>query len=63
MSDRSSLAVGQAVRFIAGLFERAGLSPAAAAEMGRALVDADVAGLPSHGLSQAEVGFSDRVFC
>jgi LDH2 family malate/lactate/ureidoglycolate dehydrogenase len=55
MSEKISLCVEQAARFIAGLFERAGLSPAASVEMGDALVDADVAGLPSHGLSQAEM--------
>jgi LDH2 family malate/lactate/ureidoglycolate dehydrogenase len=55
MSKKISLSVEQAARFVAGLFERAGLAAPAAAEMGRALVEADVAGLPSHGLSQVEM--------
>lgn len=55
MSDHVSVPVPQAESFLTGLFERAGLPPGASAEMGRALVDADVAGLPSHGLSQAEM--------
>jgi LDH2 family malate/lactate/ureidoglycolate dehydrogenase len=55
MSEKISLFVEQAAGFIAGLFARAGLSPAASAEMGHALVDTDVADLPSHGLSQAAV--------
>lgn len=55
MTDQISIPVTQAEAFLAGLFERAGLPPAASIEMGRALVDADVAGLPSHGLSQADM--------
>jgi LDH2 family malate/lactate/ureidoglycolate dehydrogenase len=55
MSEKITLSVEQAARFMAGLFERAGLSPTASVEMGHAMVDADVAGLPSHGLSQAEM--------
>jgi LDH2 family malate/lactate/ureidoglycolate dehydrogenase len=55
MSETIFLCVEQAAGFVAGLFERAGLAAAAAAEMGRALVEADVAGLPSHGLSQVEM--------
>jgi LDH2 family malate/lactate/ureidoglycolate dehydrogenase len=53
--DKLSVSVGHAAAFVAGLFECAGLPPAAAAEMGQALVDADAAGLPSHGLSQVEM--------
>ena len=55
MADQISTPVAQAEAFLANLFERAGLPRAASMEMGRALVDADVAGLPSHGLSQAEM--------
>ncbi len=55
MSDTISLGAAQTARFLTELFTRSGLSPAAAAEMGQALVDADRAGLPSHGLSQAEM--------
>jgi LDH2 family malate/lactate/ureidoglycolate dehydrogenase len=55
MTNQISIPVAQAESFLAGLFERAGLPSAASVEMGRALVDADVAGLPSHGLSQAEM--------
>jgi LDH2 family malate/lactate/ureidoglycolate dehydrogenase len=55
MTEKISVSVEHATSFVAGLFERAGLSPAASLEMGRAMVDADVAGLPSHGLSQTEM--------
>ena len=55
MNDKVSLATERTASFMAGLFARAGLSEAAAARMGQAMVDADVAGLPSHGLSQAEM--------
>lgn len=55
MSDTISLGVVQAAQFLTDLFARAGLSPSAAVDMGHALVDADRAGLPSHGLSQAEM--------
>jgi LDH2 family malate/lactate/ureidoglycolate dehydrogenase len=55
MNDKISVPVEQAAGFVAGLFERAGLPPAASIDMGRAMVDADVAGLPSHGLSQTEM--------
>ena len=40
---------------LASLFAAAGLSPAAARTMGEALVEADIEGLPSHGVMQAEV--------
>ncbi|MER2534023.1 MAG: Ldh family oxidoreductase [Rhizobiaceae bacterium] len=40
---------------LASLFAAAGLSAAAARTMGEALVEADVEGLPSHGVMQAEV--------
>ncbi|WP_315836767.1 Ldh family oxidoreductase [Bradyrhizobium prioriisuperbiae] len=55
ITETVSLGVTQAAQFLTDLFARAGLSPSAAAEMGLALVDADRAGLPSHGLSQAEM--------
>lgn len=55
MNDKISVPAEQAASFVAGLFERAGLPPAASIDMGRAMVDADVAGLPSHGLSQTEM--------
>lgn len=55
MTDTISLDPALAARFVTDLFARAGLSSSAAAEMGQALVDADRAGLPSHGLSQAEM--------
>jgi LDH2 family malate/lactate/ureidoglycolate dehydrogenase len=55
MNNKISVSVEQAASFVAGLFESAGLSSAASIEMGRAMVDADVAGLPSHGLSQTEM--------
>ncbi|CAN5327894.1 Ldh family oxidoreductase [soil metagenome] len=55
MADHVTIQVTQAEHFLADLFERAGLPHAASLVMGRALVDADVAGLPSHGLSQAEM--------
>lgn len=55
MPESISLDTAQAARFLTDLFTRTGLSPSAAAEMGHALVDADRAGLPSHGLSQAEM--------
>jgi LDH2 family malate/lactate/ureidoglycolate dehydrogenase len=55
MTDQVTIPVAKAEEFLAGLFERAGLPSASSVEMGRALVDADVAGLPSHGLSQAEM--------
>ena len=55
MTEAISLAPAQAARFLTDLFARAGLASSAAAEMGQALVDADRAGLPSHGLSQAEM--------
>jgi LDH2 family malate/lactate/ureidoglycolate dehydrogenase len=53
MTDTVSIGLARATRAMTELFARAGLSPAAAAEIGEALVDADRAGLPSHGLSQA----------
>ncbi|MET3905819.1 LDH2 family malate/lactate/ureidoglycolate dehydrogenase [Bradyrhizobium sp. S3.3.6] len=55
MTDQVTVQVSKAESFLAGLFERVGLPASASARMGRALVDADVAGLPSHGLSQAEM--------
>jgi LDH2 family malate/lactate/ureidoglycolate dehydrogenase len=55
MNDKVSLSTERTARFMAGLFARAGLTEAAAAQMGQAMVDADLAGLPSHGLSQAEM--------
>ena len=55
MTDQISLAATQAASFVASLFEHAGLPRPAAVTMGRAMVDADVAGLPSHGLSQVEM--------
>jgi LDH2 family malate/lactate/ureidoglycolate dehydrogenase len=55
MNDKISVPAEQAASFVAALFERAGLPPGASIEMGRAMVDADVAGLPSHGLSQTEM--------
>lgn len=61
MADQLSIPMAQAEKFLAALFERAGLPAAASGEMGRALVDADVAGLPSHGLSQAEMYLRRRL--
>lgn len=40
---------------LADLFEAAGTSAAAARTMGEALVEADLEGLPSHGVAQAEI--------
>ncbi|MEW6644472.1 MAG: Ldh family oxidoreductase [Pseudomonadota bacterium] len=55
MTETITLSVAHTVRVLADLFTRAGLSPSAALEMGEALTDADRSGLPSHGLSQAEM--------
>ncbi|MET0969938.1 MAG: Ldh family oxidoreductase [Tardiphaga sp.] len=55
MSDVTSIPVAAAGQFLASLFVRSGLPVAAAERMAGALVDADVSGLPSHGLSQAEM--------
>src|SRR6188768_2827473 len=55
MSDVLSMPVAAAEKFLADLFERAGLPSLASGQMACALVDADVAGLPSHGLSQADM--------
>jgi LDH2 family malate/lactate/ureidoglycolate dehydrogenase len=41
--------------FVAALFRASGLSEAAAATMAEALVEADLSGLPSHGVMQGEV--------
>jgi LDH2 family malate/lactate/ureidoglycolate dehydrogenase len=61
MADQVSIPVAQAENFLSDLFERAGLPAAASGEMAQALVDADVAGLPSHGLSQAEMYIRRRL--
>lgn len=50
-----TLAVDEAAEFLSQLFLRAGLPDRAASEMAEVLVDADVAGLGSHGLLQAEM--------
>src|SRR5258708_324257 len=55
MTAGISLSADAATQFAARLFEAAGLSRDASMEMGRALVEAEMAGLPSHGLSQAEM--------
>src|SRR4051812_25132210 len=55
MSDDLSMPGAAAEEFLADLFERAGLPSPASRQMASALVDADVAGLPSHGLSQVEM--------
>ncbi|MGM4893199.1 Ldh family oxidoreductase [Tardiphaga sp. 839_C3_N1_4] len=55
MSDVLSMSVAATEEFLADLFERAGLPLLASGQMACALVDADVAGLPSHGLSQADM--------
>ncbi|MGM4905469.1 Ldh family oxidoreductase [Tardiphaga sp. 866_E4_N2_1] len=55
MSDVLSTPVAAAEKFLADLFERAGLPLPASRQIACALVDADVAGLPSHGLSQADM--------
>ncbi|MBR1217060.1 Ldh family oxidoreductase [Bradyrhizobium sp. U87765 SZCCT0131] len=54
-SDTLAIDAAHAERFLTDLFARGGLSPAAAREMAEALIDADRSGLPSHGLSQAEM--------
>jgi len=55
MTDTIAISVARAVRFVTDMFTRAGLPPAASLELAEALVDADRSGLPSHGLSQAEM--------
>ena len=42
-------------RFVKELFRAAGLAEAAAATMAEALIEADLEGLSSHGVRQAEV--------
>jgi LDH2 family malate/lactate/ureidoglycolate dehydrogenase len=56
MSDNAALVTpAEAEGFLAALFGKAGLPVASAAEVSRAIIDAELAGLPSHGLSQVEM--------
>jgi LDH2 family malate/lactate/ureidoglycolate dehydrogenase len=55
MNQDIVISVDVAIRFMTKLFQRAGLPSGSAFEMGSALVEADVAGLGSHGLLQAEM--------
>lgn len=51
----SRFEVGRVRDFLASLFAAAGLSSRAASTMAEALVEADIEGLPSHGVMQAEI--------
>ena len=56
VSDNAVLiAQADAEVFVTALFSKAGLPAASAAEVSRAIIDAELAGLPSHGLSQIQM--------